>query len=139
MTSPREKFLARVEHRTTGRDHGVFRVPTRRDRNMSGTWRELADGRLLVHDHGGDGLEEILAAIGLELADLFPPSTAHQAKPDRQPFPAADVLRALQLEVLVVLTAAADVMAGKAIDTEDRTRLAQAVGRIRAGARGAGL
>ena len=59
--SPRDKFLSLVDHKTTGRDHGVFRVPTRRDRTMSGTWRELDDGRLLIHDFGGEPTQNTVA------------------------------------------------------------------------------
>lgn len=137
--TPAENFLSRVQHRFTGRDHGIFKSTTRRDKHWSGTFRILADGRLLIFDHGGDSVDEILGAIGLELWDLFPENTEHQGKPKRQAFPATDVLRALHFEVLIVLTASADLITGKALSQIDHDRLVTAVGRIRAAARGAGL
>ncbi len=41
-----EKFLSRVEHKQTGSGRWQFRVPTRKDRHMSGALREPEDGRI---------------------------------------------------------------------------------------------
>ncbi|MCB1901785.1 DNA primase [Cognatazoarcus halotolerans] len=131
--SPRDRFLSLVEHKTTGRDHGMFRVPTRRDKTMSGTWRELGDGRLLIHDFGGEPTQNILVAIGLSLADLFPERLDGCLTRERRPFPAVDVLRALAFEALVILAAAALVRSSDALTAADHARLAVAVGRIRTG------
>ena len=136
MTSPREKFLALVEHRETGRDHGVFRSPTRDDRNMSGTWRETDDGRLLIYDHGGDSVHQILAAIGLELADLFPEPVGGRINSERRPFNAADCLRAVAFEGTVVLASGAAMLAGEPFDRE---RLVLALERINAALAAAGI
>ena len=43
--TPLEKFTSRVDHKFTGQDHGIFRVPTRNDRRMSGTFKVEDDGR----------------------------------------------------------------------------------------------
>lgn len=134
MNSPREEFLSRVDHKSTGRDHGAFRVPTRRDRTMSGTWRELADGRLLIHDFGGETTDNILAAIGLEIGDLFPERTDHQARPERRPFPALDVLRAVAFEAIVVRCAASAIRSGAALTRIDDERLTIAVSRLQSAA-----
>lgn len=128
--TPREKFLSLVDHKATGRDHGMFRVPTRRDRTMSGTWRELADGRLLIHDFGGESVDNILGAIGLQIGDLFPDRLDDHRPRERRPFPAADVLRAIGFEALVVMTAAASVRNGDPLTRTDHDRLGVAVGRI---------
>lgn len=134
--SPREKFLALVDHPPTSRSHGVFRVPTRKDRNMSGTWRECDDGRLLIYDHGGDSVHEILAAIGLSMEDLFPEPVNGRAKSERRPFPAADCLRAVAFETTVTLAIAASMLAGEPFDRE---RLALAAERINGAMSAAGL
>lgn len=136
--TPRDKFLNLVDHKTTGRDHGMFRVPTRADKTMSGTWRELGDGRLLVHDFGGDSVDSILGAIGLEIGDLFPERAEHQVKPERRAFPALDVLRAIAFEACVVLTAAAAVREGKPLTRVDDERLALACGRLQSAVDAAG-
>lgn len=134
-----ETFLSLVEHRQTGKDCGVFRVPTRKDRNMSGSYKIASDGRLLIHDHGGDSALEILNALGLSFSDLFPEKLTHHGKPERRPFPAADVLRAIGYESLVVCAAAASLMSGEPFTQVDRDRLMLAAERIQAAMTAAGV
>ena len=63
------------------------------------------------------------------MADLFPEKLGN-AKPERRPFAAADVLRAI-LHELAVVTAAADyLLEGKAFTEADHTRLRQAAERL---------
>lgn len=133
-----EKFLSRVEHRKTGPGRWQFRVPTRRDRHMSGSVRELDDGRLLVHDFGGESTPEILAAIDLRLEDLFPEPLQH-GRPERRPFPAADILRCIAFEALVVAAAGAALLAGKPFSEVDRERLILAVERIQSAITAGGM
>lgn len=128
--TPREKFLSLVDHKATGRDHGMFRVPTRRDRTMSGTWRELADGRLLIHDFGGESVDNILGAIGLQIGDLFPDRLDDHRPRERRPFPAADVLRAIGFELTVALFAVQAVCNGRPLSDADQERLRTAYTRI---------
>jgi hypothetical protein len=128
--TPREKFLSLVDHKATGRDHGMFRVPTRRDRTMSGTWRELADGRLLIHDFGGESVDNILGAIGLQIGDLFPDRLDDHRPRERRPFPAADVLRAIGFELTVALFAVQAVCSGRPLSDADHERLRTAYTRI---------
>ena len=134
--SPRDKFLALVKHTITGGNHGLFSVPTRNDRRMSGTWRELEDGRLLIYDHGGDSANEILAAIGLDMTDLYPEPVAGRSKLERRPFPAADCLRAVAFEGTVMLAIGAAMLAGEAWDRE---RLVIALERVNGALSAAGL
>ena len=138
--TPAEKFLSRVDGvKRTGPGRWIFRVPTREDKRPSGSLRELEDGRILVHDFAGDSVPDILAAIGLEMSDLYP-DRMEQAKPgERRPFPAADALRCVAFECLVVAAAAAALAAGQPISSVDRERLMVAAERIRNAASGAGL
>ena len=138
--TPAEKFLSRVDGvKQTGPGRWIFRVPTRKDKRPSGSLRELEDGRLLVHDFAGDSVPDILAAIGLEMSDLYP-DRMEQANPgERRPFPAADALRCVAFECLVVAAAAAALAAGQPISSVDRERLLVAAERIRGAANGAGL
>ena len=69
--------------------------------------RELPDGRILLHDFGGCCIEDVLAAIGMTVADLFPESlTATEAGGDRRyrsgghRVPAGDVLIAVSRDAL---------------------------------------
>jgi len=104
--------------------------PAHEDRSPSLAIREADDGKVLLRCFAGCGADEVLAAIGLEFDALFPdrPDTHHH-KPERRPFPAADVLRTLAFEVLVAYTVAKDTLTGK-VTEEDTNRLALAVTRI---------
>ena len=138
--TPAEKFLSRVDGvKQTGPGRWIFRVPTRKDKRPSGSARELEDGRLLIHDFAGDSVPEILAAVGLEMTDLFPEKITTDKRGERRPFPAADALRCVAFECLVVAAAAAALAAGQPISSVDRERLLVAAERLRNAASGAGL
>jgi hypothetical protein len=68
---------------------------------------------------------------------LVPSITEH--KPERRPFPAADVLRAIGFEALVVAAAAVAMLAGEPFNDIDRDRLILAVSRIQAAMTAAGV
>ena len=75
-----------------------------------------------------------MAALGLSLSDLFPePLTDHRRKGERRPFPAADILKAISLECLVVVFAAEDMAREITLTDEDKERLTLAASRIREG------
>lgn len=138
--TPAEKFLSRVEGvKQTGPGRWIFRVPTRKDKRPSGSAREMEDGRLLIHDFAGDGVPEILAAIGLEMTDLFPERITTDKRGERRPFPAIDALKCVAFECLVVAAAAAAMATGQPLSSVDRERLLVAAERLRNAAAGAGL
>jgi hypothetical protein len=115
----------------TGQGRWLARCPAHDDRSPSLAVRELDDGRLLLHCFAGCSVREIVSAVGLDLADLFPPSEIPEGtdKPERRPFPATDILRCIALEALVVAAAATKRLAGPLSDT-DHNRLMLAVTRI---------
>jgi len=101
--------------------------------------RELDDGRTLVHCFAGCSALDVLAAAGLEMDALFPERAIQHGKPERRPFPAADVLRCVAFETLVVTIAAASVIDGTPLNELDRARLMLASGRIQAAIDAAGV
>lgn len=139
--TPLEKFLSRadvVKHKS-GATHGVFKCPAHADKRASATWRELDDGRLLIHCFAGCGAGEILSALSLEMTDLFPEKMTDQGKRERRPFVATDVLRCVAFEALVVAAAAAALATGEPLSTVNRERLVMAAERLQAAAKSAGL
>lgn len=132
MSTPADALLSRLDGvRRTGPDRWVARCPAHDDKRASLGVRELDDGRVLLHCFSGCGVEDVVGAAGLALADLFPPSSArHAVKGERRPFPAADVLRAVAFEALVVSVAAVDLARGRKLSDEDRERLRLAAGRL---------
>ena len=138
--TPAEKFLSRVEGvRQTGPGRGVFKVPTRKDKHPSGSYRELDDGRLLIYDFAGDSAAEMLAAVGLTLNDLYPEQVTTHGKPERRPFIATDALRCVAFEALVCAAAAAAMATGEPLSSVDRERLLVAAERLSASAGKVGI
>jgi len=61
------------------------------------------------------------------------------AKREGRPFPAADILRAIAFEALVVAVAGSAMLAGEPFNAFDRDRLSLAVSRIQAALEAGGL
>ena len=138
--TPAEKCLSRFKGvRQTGPGRWVFNVPTRKDNHPSGSARELDDGRLLLHDFGGDSAAEMLAAVGLTLNDLYPEQVTAHGKPERRPFIATDALRCVAFEALVCAAAAAAMATGEPLSSVDRERLLVAAERLSASAGKVGI
>lgn len=135
-----ELLLSKLDAvKQTGPGRWFARCPAHDDRRASLSVRELDDGRVLLHDFAQCPTVEVLSAVGLTLSDLFPERLADHAKSERRPFPAADVLRALDFEALVVLTAAGNIRRGVTLTDTDFDRLATACARIAAAREVAGL
>ncbi|HMV00478.1 MAG TPA: hypothetical protein PKD04_05305 [Rhodocyclaceae bacterium] len=127
-------LLSRLERvRKTGPDSWQARCPAHDDLGPSLTIRETEGATVLVHCFAGCSVHEVVGAAGLQIGDLFPPRQ-HHGKPERRPFPAADALRAVAFEALVVAAAGSALLAGQAFTPADRERLILAVGRIQAAA-----
>lgn len=134
-----ELLLSKLDKvKRTGKGTWIACSPAREDKHPSMTIRELDDGRVLVHDHGGSTVYEILDAIGLDISDLFPPRQTY-GRPERRPFPAADALRAIGYEALVVSAAAVTLLSGEPFTPADRERLILAASRIQGAISAAGL
>lgn len=71
QTDPMALVLSRLSNVKKHGDKYMASAPTRRDANPSLSIRRGDDGRVLLHDFGGSTTEEIVAALGLELGDLF--------------------------------------------------------------------
>jgi hypothetical protein len=132
QSSPIDRLLPLLDRvRRTGPSTWLASCPTREDKRPSLTVRELDDGRVLLHDFGGDSIEEILGALGLTFSDLYPPRAIdHHRKPERRPFPCTDAFRAVAFEATIVALAGAAILAGEPINQFDKDRLLIAVGRI---------
>jgi hypothetical protein len=73
MPAPIDLVLARLDKvKAVGPGKWMARTPTRDEKTPSLSVRELDDGRVLLHDFGGDSTADVLAAIGLTIRDLFP-------------------------------------------------------------------
>jgi len=119
-----DKLLSRLQRvKKTGLGKWIASCPTREDRSPSLAIRELEDGRVLIHDFGGDDTGSILAAVGLSFADLYPAQAVGFAKPVARPFNASDVLSLVAFESTVALIVVLDVLRDGTVPETDLDRL----------------
>lgn len=122
-----ERLLSRLDRvRLTGPGKWIARCPTRDDKSPSLSIRELDDGRVLIHDFGGDDVSSILNAVGLSFADLYPAQAGAFAKPVARPFNASDVLDLVAFESTIVALIAADMVHKRSVSEVDFARLLSA-------------
>ena len=93
--------------------------------------RETGDGAVLLHCHAhGCSVESIADAVGLELADLFPPrdlpAGTFAKRGMAKPWRTGDVIKALRHEVSVGIVILQDVSKDRPIPEVDRRRAALA-------------
>jgi len=127
------ELLARLENvRKTGADRWIATCPTRPDNHPSLSIRELPDGRVLIHDFGGDAALDVLTAIGLDIAALFPEKLLlrRNYKAERRPFNVYDILKCIVFEAAIALDCANQLRAGKALSAVDHARLVTASARL---------
>ena len=92
---------------------------------------EPEDGRTLVHCHAGCDVDAVVAALGLDIDELFPPKTSGDFQRGlRKPWRVRDVIAALKGELAVALVILSDVGAGKPLGDADRERAGAALERI---------
>lgn len=87
---------------------------------------------MLVHCFSGCSADAVVAALGLSLADLFPPRKLSGNEPKRQPrlLTAGQALELLDREAQLVAVAASNMLHGVVLNQNDLTRITQAAGRI---------
>lgn len=130
--SPIDKLLPRLRGvRRVGPGKWSAFSAARDERSPSLHIRELDDGTLLLHDFGGSSVEENLAAVGLELTDLFPPRPAAPGQgtpPARRPYAAADLVRLCAYESTVACIVIHDMLRQR--EGADVDRLVEAARRL---------
>ena len=92
---PVERILSGLDKvRNRGPDSWMACCPAHPDKNPSLSIKETEDGDVLLHCFSGCGVDDVLAALGLEMRDLFG-KTDTMVEPTRHAFTAEDVLVAL--------------------------------------------
>ena len=108
------------------------RCPAHDDRGPSLSVRETSEKAVLLHCFAGCTVHDITAALGLNMADLFPPRDSRPGEPRRPPrlLTAGQALELLRQEAMLTVVAASNLSRGINLTDQDRARLLTAVGRI---------
>ena len=126
----------------TALDKWIALCPAHDDRRPSLSIREAEDGKVLLKCWTGCGAAEIVSAIGLCLADLFPGDRRtlrdHGTGPLRRPFDYRDALAGIAHEATVARLIVEAACSGGTLSDEDVHRLSQAEERIDAALHAAG-
>jgi hypothetical protein len=124
------KILDRLELvKQTAPGRWIARCPSHADRSPSLSVRELDTGAVLLHDFGGCPVGDVLAAIGMTLADLYERPLGERAVSHSR-IPPRDLLALIDHEALVVGLIAAQFRETRELGENDWQRLAMAVSRI---------
>lgn len=133
LARPAETLISRLSNvRATGLGRWIARCPAHDDRSPSLSIREADDARILIHCFGGCGVPDIVAAVGLDLRDLFPRRPADERYSAAPRIPASDVLTCLANEVTIIEGAGWAIIRGDDIGADAWTRISTAVSRIHA-------
>jgi hypothetical protein len=126
-----DKVLDRLDCvKRTREGRWMAKCPAHLDKSPSLSIREMADGRILVHDFGGCGTDDILAAMGLRMSDLFDKALEHHLPPIRGGLSARELLELNGHEATVVQLLAHKAAVGGRLTAEDCERLNQAADRL---------
>ncbi|MCR2831192.1 hypothetical protein NR402_12995 [Acidithiobacillus ferrooxidans] len=133
--TPIDRVLHRLDRvKRTAPDKWIARCPAHDDKRPSLSIREAEDHKVLLKCWAGCGAFEIVAALGLNLGDLFPGDCRslhqHGTGPMRRPFDYRDALQGIAHETLVARLIIETVNSGQEMDVESLDRLALAEQRI---------
>ena len=96
---PVERLLAVLDKvRNRGDSSWMACCPAHNDKNPSLSIKETKDGDVLLHCFAGCGVDDVVAALGLEMSDLFS-KQAIMVSSTHNTFTAEDVLVALVYEL----------------------------------------
>ena len=122
--------LSKVRQRQPGQWSAC--CPAHADKGPSLSVRENPDGSVLLHCFAGCPTSDVVAALGLDLADLFPPRQLSGREPKHPPrlLSAGQALELLEREAYLVAVSAANALHGVVLTQADLDRLTQSVRRI---------
>ena len=124
-----EVLLSRLQHvRKTGAARWRAGCPAH-GRGVKGSLviTETPDGRVLMHCHAECETAAVLAAVGLEMDELFPPKTPddRRAPPVDRPFK-REAIQHLARELTVAMVILRDLADGRPVTKSNRARAGEA-------------
>ena len=126
-------LLARLDKvRRVGAGKWTARCPAHPDKSPSLSIAEKDDGRVLIHCFAGCSLPEVLSAVSVDIAELWPPRplTFERIRPERRPWIPSDVFEIARFEISIGALIASDMHKNRAISEQDYERLRRACSRL---------
>ncbi len=124
--SAADRILDRLHGvKKAGDNRWMARCPAHVDSSASLSIRALDDGRVLINDFAGCGAADIVAALGLTLADLFDKPLANPLPPLKSKRSARELIEVIAHEVTVAMLLVEQAANGE-FTPEDYARLLQA-------------
>jgi hypothetical protein len=113
-------------------DRWQARCPAHDDRSPSLAVTETPDGTILIKCWAGCSAVDVVAAIGLELKDLFPPRFDYQAASKGKPprYSATEVVKTLAMESTILLLGYRALQRGEGLNLSDQARVELAIDAI---------
>jgi hypothetical protein len=131
--TPLDNTLSRLE-KVKQRQPNQYsaRCPAHADKGPSLSIRETPEGGVLLHCFAGCATADVVAALGLQMTDLFPPRDVPANAPKRiaNLLTATQALELLAAESLLVAVALTNYLRGITLTPLDTERLRIAAGRI---------
>ena len=127
-----EALLSRLDGvRKHGPGRWSARCPAHDDKSPSLSIRETPEGKVLLHCHAECAVADVVAAVGLDLSDLFPPTTSGSPPLKRRALLSdSQALDLLRKEADFAAVAICNVGHGVELSPDDRARCLLAAGRI---------
>lgn len=125
---PAELLLSRLSGvRQTGPGKWMAHCPAHEDRSPSLSIRETDDGIVLINCFGGCGAVDVVEAVGLSLAELFPrrePDPLHPGRrPEKPRYNARELVGLAVTEGLICALACRVLRSGNVLSDEDMRRV----------------
>ena len=131
IQSPIDLLLDRLSGvKQTRPDRYQARCPAHDDRSPSLAISETPDGTILLKCWAGCGAADVVAAVGLELKDLFPPRFDYQAtsKGKAPRYSASEVVKTLVTEATIIALGYRALQRGDELNLHDQGRVELAIG-----------
>ena len=128
--STADKLLERLDRvKRVAPGKWMAKCPSHDDRNPSLGISEGDGGKIICHCFAGCATEDVLSALGMSFADLFPEKIPEpgQKAPRVPRFNASELLRTALHESTVLFVAMSKINAGKTLADGDMDRVNQAM------------
>ncbi|GAB3380319.1 AAA family ATPase [Azotobacter armeniacus] len=124
---PLELLLSRLQGVKKHGERYISRCPAHKDKSPSLSLSRGQDSRVLVHCHAGCETRDVLAAVGLELKDLFPGGLSPE---QRQQYRREKLEKERHFERLIIEAGNGTVANGQELSGDDIARMVLAQERI---------